>query len=284
MLPEKTTFKNLIDCYELFLFDAYGVLVTAAGPIAAAREALDFLRSAGKEFRIVTNDASRNGTQQLEHYAGMGFPVKAENIISSGSLVADYFKENELFGASTLVLGPEGAYDYVTKAGGEILDFNEQAEPEVVVILDRHETLDLQQCLGLILSVVLRALQRGRVPHLVVANPDLNYPAGPEYFGIASGSFALLLEANLQNNFPSTEPIRFERLGKPYAPIFDKAIDGRPRSEVLFIGDQFTTDIVGANRAGISSALVLTGVSREEAIPNIEAELHPRYILPTLAV
>ena len=48
--------------------------------------------------------------------------------------------------------------------------------------------------------------------------------------------------------------------GKPEAAIFEVAVERFGASNPLFIGDRLDTDILGSNRAGIPSALVLTGI------------------------
>ena len=51
------------------------------------------------------------------------------------------------------------------------------------------------------------------------------------------------------------------------------------------IGDQLETDILGANRAGIDSAMVTTVINRRstpEAFEELADELTPRFILASL--
>ena len=68
---------------------------------------------------------------------------------------------------------------------------------------------------------------------------------------------------------PCTPPIgRLATVaGKPEVPIFDEAVARFGAKHPLFLGDRLDTDILGANRAGIPSALVLTGIDRPEARP-----------------
>jgi 4-nitrophenyl phosphatase len=57
-------------------------------------------------------------------------------------------------------------------------------------------------------------------------------------------------------------------MGKPEGAIFQMALkrfNATPET-TLMVGDRLNTDILGANRLGITTALVLTGVnSREDA-------------------
>ena len=54
--------------------------------------------------------------------------------------------------------------------------------------------------------------------------------------------------------------------GKPEVPIFDEAVARFGAQHPLFLGDRLDTDILGANRAGIPSALVLTGIDRPKHV------------------
>jgi ribonucleotide monophosphatase NagD (HAD superfamily) len=54
------TTDDLIDRYDVFLLDAYGVLVTTRGAIDGAYAYLDRLNGAGREWMFESNDAARS--------------------------------------------------------------------------------------------------------------------------------------------------------------------------------------------------------------------------------
>ena len=70
--------------------------------------------------------------------------------------------------------------------------------------------------------------------------------------------------------------------GKPEKPIFDEAVARFGATNPLFLGDRLDTDILGANRAGIPSALVLTGIDRPKHILAAASDLQPTYLLGDL--
>ena len=85
--------------------------------------------------------------------------------------------------------------------------------------------------------------------------------------------------------------------GKPYANVFDvvfsrvKAKGVLDKKRMLMIGDTLETDILGANRAGIDSALVQTGnvgrllVSGKSMEQIIQVDgIVPNWIIPSLAI
>ncbi len=70
--------------------------------------------------------------------------------------------------------------------------------------------------------------------------------------------------------------------GKPEVPIFDEAVARFGAQHPLFLGDRLDTDILGANRAGIPSALVLTGIDRPKHVLAAPTGSQPTYILSDL--
>ena len=131
--------------------------------------------------------------------------------------------------------------------------------------------------IGLAFSAIVRAVEAGRSPALVLPNPDLVYPKGDGEFGFTAGAMALLIEAARARRFPGLG-LGFDRLGKPAPHLF---AEGRRRLggvSVVMIGDQLETDIAGAHAAGIDAAL-LAGVSRWDPA----AAIAPRYLLATIA-
>jgi hypothetical protein len=71
--------------------------------------------------------------------------------------------------------------------------------------------------------------------------------------------------------------------GKPEPAIFQTALRQFNTNAALFVGDRIDTDITGANRAGVDSALVMTGVSTRKELLGVKPEGRPTYILADLS-
>lgn len=280
MVPRPSTIGELLDGYDGFLLDAYGVLVDARGALPGAGALIAELGRRGKPFAVVTNDASRSAATYVRRFAAFGLAIPEARIVTSGSLLPRYFRDRGLAGARTLVLGTDDSFAYVREGGGVPVDLVPGMEIDAVAICDDAGTPFLDG-IELALSAIVRAVEAGRRPPLVVPNPDLIYPKGDGELGFTAGAMALLVEAGLERRFPSAG-LAFDRLGKPAPHLFLEGIArlGVPASRAVMIGDQLETDIAGAHAAGIAAAL-LEGISRWA--PNrVPAAIAPAYLLATI--
>lgn len=279
-LPD-TTLDALVCAYDAILFDAYGVLVDGRGPIEGAPEAIGSLNARGVPYLVLTNDASRLPSTMRARFVSFGIDIPEARIFSSGALLTPYFSAQNLVGARCVVLGPPDAAEYARRAGAEIVLPSLDAPADVLVVSDDAgypflETIDET------LSMLFRAIDSGRAPRLILTNPDLIFPAGSGRFGITAGSVAVLFEAALAQRYPNTPGLTFERLGKPYAPLFEASLAHLGTRRAVMIGDQLATDIAGANAVSIDSALFVSGT-----VPLAQAtrtSARPTWLLHSLAL
>jgi len=274
----ETTIGELLDDYEGILLDAYGVLVDGSGALPAAGPLLSELARRKKPFAIVTNDASRSAATYVKRFAGYGIAVAPERFVTSGSLLPAYFRDRKLAGARTLVLGTPDSFDFVRAGGGVPVDVRTGVEIDAVAICDDSGTPFLDG-IEIAFSAIVRAVDAGRRPALVVPNPDLVYPKGGGELGFTAGAMALLVEAALARRFPGAGLV-FDRLGKPSPDLF---LAGKARlgvERVVMIGDQLETDIAGARAAGLDAALLAGTISRWDH----GAAITPTYLLADLAL
>jgi HAD superfamily hydrolase (TIGR01450 family) len=273
-----TTIDALLDRYEAFLFDAYGVLVHAAGALPGAPDLLERLNRERRPYLIVTNDASKLPATAAARYQGFGLPIDASRMLSSGMLLAAHFAVEGLHGRRCAVLGPPDSASYVADAGGALVD--PDAPFDVLVIGDESgfPFLDWSDAA---LSSLFRSIDAGRAVHLVVPNPDLIYPGGAG-FGFAAGTMAHMFEGALALRYPHRPDLRFVRLGKPNRPIFDEAVRRLGTADAVMVGDQLETDIKGARAAGLDAVWIETGVTTTIP-PDTPEHLRPTWRLPGLA-
>jgi len=175
------------------------------------------------------------------------------------------------------VLGTDDSRAFVAAGGGVPVELTPGMEIDAVAICDDAGTPFLAG-IELTFSAIVRAIDAGRRPALVVPNPDLVYPKGEREYGFTAGAMALLIEAALARRFPHDNLV-FERLGKPEPHLFREGARRTGASRVVMIGDQLETDIAGALGAGFDAALV-AGVSRWTERDAIT----PTYVLSDLSI
>lgn len=282
--PAACTVDDLIGRYDIFLLDAYGVLVTTRGALDGAAAFLERLSREGRQWMIVSNDASRSIATTVTRYRDFGLPVTAERVLTSGALLKPYFASEHLTGERCIVLGTAESRDYVRDAGGIVVAPDDESASVCVIcgVYDEPGAPFLETANGAV-SAILHRLGSGHPMRFILPNPDVVYPSDVGAFSFTAGGLAALLEAVVRLRDPEGA-IRMEPLGKPYAPMFEAALDrlGRPDlSRVVMIGDQLVTDVLGAATAGIDSVLIDTGVSRPSDVERAPAR--PTWLLSGFA-
>lgn len=280
-MTTRLSLRQLIDRYALLLLDVYGILTTGIGPCPGAAELIDYLNRTGKPYLLLTNDASRSPQTVSARLSGFGLAVSADRVITAGSLLAGYFAQHGLQGSRCAVLGTEDSRAYVVQAGGQAVALADDAPADVLVVCD-EAGFPFLEGIDAALTMVFRAIDQQRNLHLVLANPDLICPRGQHAYGITAGGIAVLIEQAIVLRYPQP-PLQFARLGKPYRPIFEQALAIGGTRDMLMIGDQLATDILGAQDFGIDSLLITQGVTSPEALTGNPA-IRPTYVLPSLAL
>lgn len=250
-------FRNVVEKYKVVFFDAFGVLKSYNGLIPGIIETFDYLSASDKEYYIVTNDASRSPMQLAESYHRMGLhAIDHERIISSGMLAKEYLdlKVND---GIVAYLGTENSAHYIERAGLQALpvsaiDDSNINQVNALVLLD-DEGFDWFADINRTVNIL-----RQRTIPAIVANTDSIYPvSGSNRVSIAIGGIATMIESIVGK--------RFIRFGKPDSQMFMFAFDlireRRPisKNEILMVGDTLHTDIIGGNKFGLDTVLVLSG-------------------------
>ena len=280
------TLDAMLERYALLLFDAYGVLVRTQGAIEGAQALIEHLNAQGRAYFILTNDASRHLSTSWERFEALGLPIPQERIITSGSLLTPWVRAHGLRGADAVVLGPPDSHRYAREAGLTLVDPERATSLDALVIGDMPRA-DAVAELDAAVSALLRTLDAGRLPKLALPNPDLIYPIDQGRVGLTAGAIAVMVERILRERYPGlpAQALTFERLGKPHAAIFQAGLDQagvQDKSQVIMVGDQLVTDILGAHDFGIDSALVQTGLVRLDHHAPQTWPARPTYLLESL--
>ena len=275
MCKKLSSFDEIIDKYDGFFFDAFGVLVDGDGPLKGAKKALEKLKEKNKPYWIVSNGASKSSARALARYRELGFTLKDDGVITSGSLLTDYYKKNELQGKKTAVLGTESSLEYIREAGGELCGIEDDFE---ILVIANQTDYPFVESVDKAMSHIMNSYDKGKVVRLVLPNPDLFYPKSDGEYGFTAGSIASLMENIFTARFGEGHSLKFDKLENHIHRFSRKLAKEQTRKNVVMIGDQIVTDIKGAKDFGIDSVLMMTGLCSREAFEK-EEHSKPTYVL-----
>ena len=253
-----------LDGRDTLLLDLDGVVYRGPDPID---HAVTSIQKAAKKARIayLTNNAARTDASVAEHLSSFGLTVAAEDVVTSPQAALRVLGTLVEPGALVMVVGGEGITVELEKAGYRVTRSADDNPDAVVQGFAPHVGWEH-------LAEAAYALQHDHV-HWVATNTDWTIP---QKRGIAPGNGTLVSAVHLAvGRLPVFA-------GKPEKPIYDEALERYGATNPLAIGDRLDTDIAGANRAGITSALVLTGIDQAKQILAASPEQRPTYILNDL--
>ena len=285
--PSIVSIDHLVESYDAIAFDSYGVLVDGIDPLPGAIEFTDRLNRIGKPWLLATNDASRLTDHRVEVMSDQGFGITTDQVISAGALLGTYFEERGLIGMQCIATGSGEAVEFVRLAGCDPVPLTSDDDMSASLALAGITGYDWSAATSDILTLIIRRMDAGIPLHLVVPNPDVLYPDGLDRFSIGPGGLAEMIETAVSRCFGDDDAVKFTKLGKPYAPMFDaikERLNGYER--IAFVGDQLHTDIAGANQAGLDSALIGTGITRWNDASDLEDvpdSMMPKLLLPSMA-
>ncbi|MFJ3958435.1 HAD-IIA family hydrolase [Arthrobacter sp. NPDC090010] len=258
------TMALLVDGYDAILSDLDGVVYAGPSAIPGAVEALGALGGHGVGLAYVTNNASRSPEQVAEHLRELGAPATAEQVVTSPQAASRLLAERLPQGARVLITGSDALASEVEAAGLEPVRSATDAPVAVVQGFDPGlGWKDLAEASYAVATGIL----------WVATNTDLSIPQAR---GIAPGNGTLVAAVRAATG---AEPVV---AGKPEPPLFHAAAARLGASRPAVLGDRLDTDILGGNRSGYSTILVLTGVnSAEDALRAVTLE-RPSRIIATL--
>lgn len=256
---------TLLERYDALLLDLDGTVMHGGRPIPGAADGVREARRAGLRIAFATNNASRTPEQTVSHLATVDVEASPGEIVSSPQIAARLLADQVETGSAVLVVGAEGLASEIRAVGLRPVDHD--SDEVVAVVQGWSPVLDWP-----LLAEGAYALGRGAV--WVATNVDATLPTER---GMAPGNGAMV--ASLRHA-TGREP---QVAGKPEPAMFTGAAARLGVRRPLVVGDRLDTDIEGANRAGIDSLLVLTGVDDTVAAFHADPVRRPTWILPDLA-
>lgn len=252
--------------------DLDGVVYAGAHAIPGAVESLNRVK-AELPVGYITNNASRSDTYVASHLAELGLDVTATDVVTSPQAAMSLLGQHVAPGALVLVVGGEGIVTELEKRGYRVTRSADDA-PDAVVQGFTPEIgwRDLAEAAFALNAHGGADAAASGIPW-IATNMDWTIPVAR---GIAPGNGTLVSAVHTAvGRFPLVA-------GKPETPIFDEARRRFGSEYPLVVGDRLDTDILGANRAGMASAIVLTGIDRAKQLLAADASSRPDFILADL--
>jgi glycerol 3-phosphatase-2 len=248
---------------DVILADLDGVVYTGRNAIPHAVESLN---RAHENARIgyITNNASRTAATVAEQLSGFGLHVTADDVVTSPQAAIRLLEANVPAGSTILVVGGDGLTT-VVEAAGFTVTRSADDQPAAVIQGFAPEVgwKDLAEA----------SFALARDIPWVATNQDWTIP---QERGIAPGNGTLVSAVHTAvGKLPLVA-------GKPEKAIFDAAVERFGAERPLFIGDRLDTDVIGANRAGIASVLVLTGIDQAKQVLAAPEGSRPDFIMRDL--
>jgi HAD superfamily hydrolase (TIGR01450 family) len=250
--------------YRHVLLDLDGCVWVGDRACDGAVEAVAALRDAGASVLFLTNDVRHAPEDFVRKLWRLGFQASLAEVMTVGAAV-----QYQLAGrdpGTAFVVGSQALVDHVAAAGLRVVNNTPFATRADVVVVGGHDALRFDE-----LRIATQAVLRGA--ELVGATRDATFPM-PD--GPWPGTGAIL--AAVETAAGRTADLV---VGKPEPAMYEAARDRLGEGRMLAVGDLLEVDVAGARRAGLDSALVLTGgTSRAEADA---ADPRPTHVADSLA-
>ena len=253
--------QRLITIRHLII-DMDGVLYRESDAIPGLVDFFGFLRQRDTRFVLATNNSTRTPAQYVEKMAGMGVQITPADLITSAQATAAYLREISPPGTPVYAVGQVGLTTALQEAGF-VLD--SRRVEFVVAGLDVHVTYEK-------LKTATLLIHRGA--RFIGTNPDVTHPTAE---GLAPGAGAILAAIQASTGVAPTV------IGKPEPTMFQQAMArlGAAPADTAALGDRLETDILAAQRTGILSLLVLSGVTDRALLA--ESEVRPDLVFEDIA-
>ena len=229
-----------------FICDMDGVIYHGSIVLPGVVEFINWLNAEKKEYLFLTNNSGCTPRELQQKLARIGLDVPEHHFYTSALATAAFLKE-QAPGCSVYAIGEAGLLNALYEAGCTMNDIN----PDYVVVGEgKTYSLDtLTKATNLVLGGA----------KLIGANSDIS---GPIERGIAPACRALIAPIEMATG------VQAYFCGKPN-PLMMRTglrILGCHSEDAVMIGDRMDTDVISGLETGMSTVLVLSGVSNRETV------------------
>lgn len=255
MIKQYRNLSQVIDRYDVFFVDLWGVIHDGVVAYPGVNDALAALKDAGKKVIFLSN-APRRAFKAIEGLRRVGVEdglydavVTSGEVVfrSVGSLSFIVDRNDKRY----IIVGPERDADLLDGAAYTRVNAVKDADFMVVTGFDNDDSTMAEKQPYLDEAIKLN------LP-LICANPDLVVVRITGQRALCAGVIAK------KYIDMGGQVIQF---GKPYSQVYEYAMQlagSTPKARIAAIGDSLETDIKGANDFGIDSYFIAGGIFGEE--------------------
>jgi HAD superfamily hydrolase (TIGR01458 family) len=244
---------------EGLLLDLSGVVYVQDEAVPGAAEALQRLRSADLQIRLVTNTTMRPKRSILERLGRLGIAADPSELLTPATLAANRCAEAGYESVSLVVLDDlREDLEGVPEGDGKV---------DAVIVGDLGDRWDYQ-----VLNAAFRQLMDGAA---LIALQRNRYWETAEGLSLDAGPFVAALEYAIGRGA--------EVVGKPSESFFELALRdlGVGAERAAMVGDDVEADVGGAMDSGLAGILVRTGKYREDLV--LETGIEPTATVDSIA-
>lgn len=251
--------------YRGAVLDLDGTVYRGSDPLPGAVEAIEQLRECGLDLLFFSNNPTKTRAAYVDRLARMGIETTVEEVLSAGTVTTDHLAAEHAADDIFLVGAPALREQFEAVGLSVVAD----AEAADVLVASWDSDFDYGT-----LTAGLRGLDEDTV--FIGSDPDRVVPSGGGQLIPGSGAIIGALEAVADRAVDRV-------MGKPSPEAVEAARDalGHDLTECLVVGDRLDTDLALGDRAGMTTILVLTGITDREDIE--DSDITPDHVVDSLA-
>ena len=241
---DKDGLSSIIDNYQLFYIDLWGVVHNGISLHDKAIATLQEISKKGKEYVLLTNAPRPNSAVKI-FLEKMGAEKEIrDRVFTSGQAALNYLKKNYL-NKKFFHIGPPRDFDLFQDFMKDKSDDLKNSEYILCTGLFDHQDENL--------NYYKELLENSLNKKMVCTNPDLIVDRG-NVRELCAGSVAMVFQKL------GGEVMYF---GKPYPEVYNQSTNNKDK-KILAIGDNLNTDIKGANLLNYDSLIISNGIHKNE--------------------
>ena len=249
---------------EGVIFDVDGTVVRGDEPIPGAADGLAAVETRGLKRVFCSNNPTKPPAAYESRFANAGFAVDRSEVFTAGTVTTAYLEEHHAMD-DLFVIGQPGLKTQLEAAGLTLIP-DPAAADVLVVSLDKSFSYQS-------LCDAIVALNDPDTTFLGT-DPDTTIPAA-DYEKPGSGAMIRAIEGVTDRSVSVI-------CGKPSPYARQRALEslGVAADSCLVVGDRLNTDIKLGVDAGMTTAVVMTGITDEPTLA--ASDIEPDYVLESV--